>query len=71
MKRRNISWTVETEALARSLARERGIAVSQLLSQLVEAEKNDARIAPSCDLCELSPGMRKLLEKRGGGIDEE
>ena len=64
MKRRNISWSDEVERTARALAVERGMPLSQLLAQLVESENNDARIAPSGDMRELSHGMKKLLAKR-------
>ena len=67
MKRRNISWSDEVERTARALAVERGMPLSQLLSQLVEAENEDARVLPSGDVRELSPGMKKLLGKKKGG----
>lgn len=77
MIRRNISWSDEVERLAKKLAAERGIPVSQLLALLLEAERDEARVFPECALCELSPGMVKHLKqkkeeaKKGGVANED
>lgn len=63
MKRRNISWSDEVETLAIALARERGIPVSQLLAQLVEVEKTEARVVPKGDVGQFSPGFQKLVDQ--------
>lgn len=61
--RKNIYWDDDADEKAKRLAFERGISVSDLLRQLVDAEWNDARVAPTTPApLEPTPGMQRLRE---------